>query len=238
MTIRTSIAFAAMVLAFGSTALAQDADGDIELGANGTARTNGATTTYNGDRTSSSSSVRIGLQIRLDALNVLGPVEATPGTVQAIGRRLLVPLAAPGVRLIDNKLFLGLGLGFYGYSTEDDDNNGESRSGFGLSPLATFDVLRDGVAALSIGGALHIASMSEREVCGPGPGGCMDADDGASAIGLSLGAGLRGDILPGLALGGDFGWGFLSVSYDNNNDDTLFIHGIYAAILLEATIGV
>lgn len=232
MTFRNSIhvwlVLAAAVLGVATPAFAQDAGGDIELGA--TSRTS---TSY---EPPSRSSVRIGIQIRLDAINVLGPLEGTPGTTQAIGRRLLVPLAAPGVRLLDNKLFLGLGLGFYGYSTENDDEDGESRSGFSLSPLAQFDVLREGSAALSIGGALHVASMSEREVCVNGM--CSDADDGASGVGLSLGAGLRGNILPGLALGGDFGWGFVSLSYDNMNDNSVFIHGIYAAIMLEASVGI
>ena len=230
MSIRSLFTLTAVLAGFTAPAFAQDAvEGDIELGANNRTNTN-----YNATR--DDSDVRIGLQIRLDAINVLGPLEQTPGTTQSIGRRLLVPLATPGVRLIDGKLFLGAGLGFYGYSSEDEDEDGQSRSGFGLSPLAQFDVIREDAAALSIGGALHIASMSETEACVAGE--CMDLDDGASGIGLSLGAGLRGMILPGLALGADFGWGFLSLSYDDQDELSVFIHGIYAAIMLEATIGV
>lgn len=216
-------------------ALAQD----IEAGA--TTRTYDASASSS----SSSSSLRIGLQLRLDALNVLGPVDSTrttPGATGAggsaregIGRRLLVPLAAAGVRFLDQRLFLGAGIGFHGWSTENQPGAEASQSGFGISPLAQFDVLRESGAALSLGGALHLASLSETETCEP-DGDCMKNNDGASGVGLSLGAGVRGLITPGLALGGDLGWGFLSLSGDD--DASAFVHGIYAAILLEATIGV
>jgi len=230
MTIRTLITLAAVVLGLATPALAQDAVGDIELGANGTSSS--GSSSYNSSR---SSDLRLGLQIRLDALNMLGPLDTTPGSTQSIGRRLLVPLAAPGVRILDGRLFLGAGLGFYGWSTEAPNGDEASRSGFGISPLAQFDVVREGAAALSLGGALHLASVSETEFC-PDGGDCMDGDDGATGVGLSLSAGLRGILLPGLALGGDFGWGFLSVSSDN--DSSAFIHGLFAAILLEATVGI
>jgi hypothetical protein len=210
----------------------------------------GATTrTYDGSAsasTSSSSGLRIGLQIRLDALNVLGPIDSTrtsPGATgmggsarEGIGRRLLVPLAAVGVRLVDQRLFLGAGFGFHGWSTEDDPGNEASQSGIGLSPLVQFDVLREAGAALSLGGAVHFASLGEVEVCPAAGGGCDDVGGDATGVGLSLGAGVRGLITPGLALGGDFGWGFLSLS--DENDGSAFVHGIYAAIMLEATIGV
>jgi hypothetical protein len=230
-TFRSLVVLTIIALGLCSPALAQDeVSGDIELGADGRGR-------YEGSR--SSSDVRIGLQMRLDALTMLGPLDSTSGApgfnAQSIGRRLLVPFATPGVRLIDGKLFLGAGIGLHGWSTENDDGDEASRSGFGLSPLAQFDVLSSDSAALSLGGALHIASLSETEVC-PDGGDCIDQDDGGSGVGLSLGVGVRGIILPGLALGGDLGWGFVSLSYDD--DSTTFIHGIYAAILLEATIGV
>lgn len=230
----TTVAFVA------TPALAQD---DIEGGA--TTRTYEASA--NASTNSSSSDIRIGLQIRLDALNVLSPVDSTrtipgdnttgPNTVRndGIARRLLVPFAAAGVRILDQRLFLGAGIGFHGWSSENDPGAEASQSGFGISPLAQFDVLRESGAALSLGGALHLASLSETETCDP-DGDCMEQNDGGSAVGLSLGAGVRGLITPGLALGGDFGWGFLSLSGDN--DGSAFVHGIYAAILLEATIGV
>jgi hypothetical protein len=241
MTLHTTLgALAALTVSaigFAAPALAQDAAGDIEDGDDTRAS---ASYSANGNATTSSTSdIRIGLQIRLDALNVLGPID-TSGTASeqpsaGIARRLLVPLAAIGVRLVDQRLFIGAGFGFYGWSTEDDPGNEVSKSGFGLSPLVQFDVLRETAGALSLGGALHIASLSETEACDP-DGDCMELNDGGTAVGLSLGAGIRGFITPGLAIGGDLGWGFLSYSADD--DSSAFVHGIYAALLFEATIGV
>lgn len=236
-TLRAITLVTLVTLGLAAPALAQD---NIEAGA--------TSASYSGSSSTSSTSsgdVRIGLQIRLDALNMLGPLDTTTtspggmgggiGGAEVIGRRLLVPLATAGVRFLDQRLFLGLGLGLHGWSTEDDPGNTAGRSGFSLSPLAQFDVLRDGPAALSLGGALHLGSLSETEVCDPDDD-CMDLDDGASAIGLSLGTEVRGNIFPGLALGGDFGWGFMSISGDN--DESVFVHGIYAALMVEATVGI
>jgi len=230
--IRLLVVLTMLALGLCAPALAQDeVSGDIELGAEGRGR-------YDGPR--DSGDVRIGLQLRLDALTMLGPLDSTSGATglnaQSIGRRLMVPFATPGVRLVDGKLFIGAGIGLHGWSTEDEDGNEASRSGFGLSPLAQFDVIRSDAAALSLGGALQFASLSETEVCPDGPPGCMDQNDGATGVGLSLGAGVRGLLLPGLAIGGDLGWGFISLSSDD--DSSTFIHGIYAAILFEATVGV
>jgi hypothetical protein len=232
-TLRSFAALTAAMLGFTAPALAQDGSADIEAGAN--------TGTYDSSARASdgNSDIRLGLQIRLDALNVLGAVDTSGDSIgrpsEGIARRLLVPLAAVGVRFLDQRLFLGAGFGFQGWSTEDDPGNEASQSGFGLSPLVQYDVIRETGAALSLGGALHIASLSETEVCDP-DGDCTNGNDGGTGVGLSLGAGVRGLITPGLALGGDFGWGFLSMSGDN--DSSAFVHGIYAALMLEATVGI
>jgi len=233
-TLRALAALTVSAIGFATPALAQDASGDIEAGDE-----TRASASYSTNNTSSSDGIRIGLQIRLDALNVLGPID-TSGTPSAqpsagIARRLLVPLAAVGVRLVDQRLFIGAGIGFHGWSTEDDPGNEASQSGFSLSPLAQFDVIRETAGALSLGGALHIASLSETEAC-DNDGDCMELNDGGTGVGLSLGAGVRGFITPGLAIGGDLGWGFLSIS--NDDDSSAFIHGVYAALLFEATIGI
>jgi hypothetical protein len=215
--------------------------GDIELGATSSTgydsnanATPAASTSYR-----SSSSLRLGLQLRLDALTMVGLFDDSPGPV-GVGRKLLVPMAAPGVRIIDGRLFLGAGLSFFGWSQEQPNGDESSRSGFGLHPLVTFDIVREAAAALSLNAALNIASLGETEQCGgPGPGGmpggCVDGNDDAFGLGLTVGAGLRGLIRPGLAIGGDFGWGFLNTSSDN--DQSYFIHGLYGAILIEASIG-
>jgi hypothetical protein len=46
---------------------------------------------------------------------------------------------------------------------------------------------------------------------------------------------VRGKLSPGLALGGELGWGFLSVDRDGA-DDSEFVHGIFANLLLEASV--
>jgi hypothetical protein len=174
--------------------------------------------------------LRLAIQGRLDAINMVSLADPDPFLSQ---RRLLVPIVTPGVRLLDDsELFLGLGFGFSGYS-RDNGPNEQSRSGWSLSPLASFDVLKDEVAALSLLGWINLASLGEEESCDAG--GCADQNDDAFGWGLSLGAGLRGFISEGLALGGEFGWGFLDVGYDAGAD--AFVHGVFGNIFLEASLG-
>jgi hypothetical protein len=194
------------------------ASGDIELGATQPSRVelNGGA---DGPRASrgrgpvhDDGDIRLALQLRIDAINTLSLASSLnvdgPGPdLSNIGLRLLVPVATPGVRILDDELFLGLGFGFVGASAEDGPNE-VSRSGFSLSPLASYDVLDDESAALSLLGWFNLASLGETEVCGPG--GCVDQNNDVFGVGLSLGAGLRGFLTEGVALGGEFGWGFLS----------------------------
>jgi hypothetical protein len=236
------VCLAALALIAPGRTAAQD---DIEAGAtqpnsasfeaSGSTSGNASTRTRgdNFDRDGGDGGVRLGIQLRLDAINALDGFDSTRG-VAAIGRRLLVPLVAPGVRLLDDKLFIGLGLGLHGRAFENDAGAEESQSGFGLSPLVTFDLLRDGFAALHLLAAINLASIGESETCTP-MGVCTDNNDGVTGIGLTLGAGVRGLIGAGLSLGAEFGWGFLSSSADN--DDSLFVHGLFGALILEASIG-
>lgn len=238
------VCLAALALAGGGRAQAQD---DIEAGAtqpssfetSGSASGEASSSARSGsfrsdDDVGGSGGVRLGIQLRLDALNALGPLDSTDGGVESIGRRLLVPLVAPGVRLLDDKLFFGVGLNLHGWSSEEPNGAEASRSGFGLNPLVTFDVLRDTAAALHLLAALNIGSLGETEACDP-MGMCVDGNDDVFGIGLTLGAGVRGLIGPGLSLGAEFGWGFLSTSSDN--DDSVFVHGLFGALILEASVG-
>ena len=59
----------------------------------------------------------------------------------------------------------------------------------------------------------------------------------ADAKRLRAGGNLRGLISPGLALGAEFGWGFLDISFDPD-DDGVFVHGIFGNIFLEASVGI
>ena len=178
--------------------------------------------------------IRLALQLRLDAINTLALAE--PGGIDDlgflyVGRQLLVPVATPGVRLLDDELFLGLGFGFAGVSTDDGPNEA-SRGGFSVSPLASYDVLDDDAAALSLLGWLNLASLGETEACTAA--GCTDLNNDAFGWGLSLGAGLRGFLTDSVSVGGELGWGFLSVGYDAGPD--AFVHGIFANLFLEASI--
>jgi hypothetical protein len=219
----------------GSLATSTMAQGDIELGATQATSYESSASAPAASSYRSSSSPRLALQIRLDALTMVGPFDGAPNVGPGIvGRKLLLPVAAPGVRFLDGKLFLGAGLSFFGWSEEQPNGDETSRSGFGLHPLVTFDIVRESSAALSLNGALNIASLGESESCG-GPAGCVDNNDDAFGLGLSVGAGIRGLLGPGLAIGGDFGWGFLNVSADNV--DSTFVHGIFAALMVEASVG-
>lgn len=238
----------ACALALTGTAHAQtsssasgQASGNIELGAtepsrvetSGGANVSSAQANYGHDR-AGNNGVSLGLQLRLDAINTIALAEPT-GVMGAgfadTGRHLLVPIATPGVRLLDHALFLGLGFGFTGASFDNGPNE-ESRSGFSVSPLASYDVLSDDSAALSLLGWLNLASLGETETCNAG--GCVETNDDAFGWGVSLGAGLRGFLTKSLAIGGEFGWGFLSVGYDAGPD--VFVHGVFGNLFFEASL--
>ena len=234
---------AAQVSAGGSAEASADADieggatsaSDIERSASTSTST--STPAYGAEDSGDGGSdrvggegMRLGIQGRIDAINMVAIADPDPFLAQ---RRLLVPIVTPGIRLLDdNELFLGLGLGFSGYSSDNGDDE-DSRSGWSLSPLATYDLLKDDVAALSLIGWLNLASLGETEDCDGG--GCMDVNDDAFGWGLSLGAGVRGFVSEGLALGGEFGWGFLDIGYDAGAD--VFVHGLFGNIFLEASVG-
>jgi hypothetical protein len=250
-TLTTAIALAACALALSGTVHAQasgtasgQASGNIELGAtepsrvetSGGASASPAQANY-GHGHAADHSVSLALQLRLDAINTIavadpnGVMGAGFADPSFTGRHLLVPIATPGVRILDDALFLGLGLGFTGHSFDNGPNE-ESRSGFSLSPLASYDVLSNDSAALSLLGWLNLASLGETETCNAG--GCVETNDDAFGWGVSLAAGLRGFLTESLAIGGEFGWGFLSVGYDAGPD--VFVHGVFGNLFFEASL--
>src|SRR5689334_2262766 len=95
---RLALLVIAASLVSGTAAAQAGGSGDIELGATGSGSYDAnnsaapaASTTYR------SSSVRLGLQLRLDALTIVGPFDASPTPGPAnVGRKLLVPFVAPG----------------------------------------------------------------------------------------------------------------------------------------------
>jgi hypothetical protein len=150
------------------------------------------------------------------------PVDASPQ---------LVPLVTPGVRILNERLFLGLGFGFWGRASGKDITN--SRAAFSMNPTALYDIISEPIAALSVGGWLNLADVSGNKSCSAS--NCSKANDGTFGWGVNLAAGIRGKISRGLAIGGEFGWGFLKTSGDSTDD---FGHGVFGNILLEASVGI
>ncbi len=179
-----------------------------------------------------SSDARLGIQARFDALNVLDLVNPIQ---EGIGPA--VPIVTAGVRFVDGKLFLGLGLGLVGASNDTGGGGGANdrgQSGFTFSPLMSYDVVSDAVAALHLVGSFNIASLGEEEDCNAA-GMCSDnPNSDADGLGLNLGAGIRGKLNEGLAIGGEFGWGFMSGAVGTND---YFNHGLFGTVLFEASVG-
>lgn len=202
------------------------------------------------------SSVRLAIQGRLSLINVqlYGP---------SIGENALTlsspaPFVTAGIRL--SKVFLGIGFGFFGISisecggTDDGCDDGPSgsedtvsTSAFSITPLVSFDLLADptGRGALYLVGWIPLVSGGggSRESCTGGGSDCSSSDtDNDFWWGLNLGLGARYDIVPGVALATEWGWGFLTSSSDGGDpgpgsDSTVFGHGIWGNVVFEASIG-
>lgn len=234
----------ALAQAQASTQASAGGSGDIEMGATQASQVEmgaGSRGSARGPAAdpprshASDGGVRIALQGRLDALNMLNftTPDVANSHVTIDGWRLVVPMVTPGVRLLDTKLFLGLGLGLSGIDVSNG-NNDASRGGWSLSPLVSYDVLSDAVAALSLVGWFNLAHLGDSSTCNNN--NCVTMNNSITGVGLGLGAGLRGFISQGLALGGEFGWSFLSLPQDNGPD--AFVHGLFGNIFLEASIGI
>lgn len=233
-------ALAVLVLCFAHPFQAR-AQEEIERGATHPSRVEiGATHEHHarvhmdGPNEHADSELRVGLQARIDALNTLAFASPNVADLETatLSRHFLVPIVAPGVRMLDGRLYLGLGLGLSGASREPAGMSA-ARSGFSLTPMAHYDLLLEGPMALSVGGWLNFARLGETEVCLNNT--CMSQNDDTTGWGLSLAAGVHGWLTRGLSLGGEFGWGFLSMSDDRGIDS--FVHGLFGTIVLEATIG-
>ena len=160
---------------------------------------------------SSPSDFRIGVQGRLAALNVV----LVPETAEA-GEQ--VPFATIGVRFLDQRLFAGIGFGLFGVES--------ANTGLSVTPLATFDILRDGDrAALYAATWLSFANFDDDRALG---------NDNVFVWGLTAAAGVRVQPLAGLGVGAEWGWGFVSLNRDGSN----FVHGFIGNLVLEATFGI
>jgi len=196
---------------------------------------------------SRSSGTRIAIQGRLDAFNMFGVTDSFVADDAAGGLlafSAFAPTATAGIRLLDTRLFLGLGFGLTGVSVsecEDGGCDGESsasKSGFTLTPMVTFDVLSGDDGALHVGGWFNLGSIGDTTF-EEADGDTMTRDDGFFMWGVNLAAGVRGKISEGLAIGSEFGWGFLTWSEgDEAGDQSPFIHGVFGTILVEGSVGI
>lgn len=223
----------AIALVIGSASVTVSAQGNPEQG---DVELSSRTRLKSSSARSSGGEMRLAMQGRIDAANIVQASRPDAGGPSAaLGQALMVPVVTPGVRLLDGSLFVGLGLGFAGKSSDGNGpgDNDLSQGGFSLVPTATFDLVSNEDAALSLGGTLTLASLSETESCDAG--GCMKLNDDAFAVGFSMLAGIRGKLTKSVSIGTEFGWGLLSISTDN--DESRFVHGLLGMLVLEASIG-
>jgi len=184
------------------------------------------------------SAVQLAFQGRINAMGYLVP------TRNLAQLQTITPYVTPGVRLIDGRLFVGLGIGFGGFSSTNcmatcDDYTNTSQSYFALSPMAFFDILRAGPASLYAGGWFSFAPISS--VSAETSGGPTFETESATAFGVNLAVGIRGQIVEGLSIGTEWGWSFTSLSSDGgepgeNDDETTSLHGIFGTVMVEGAI--
>lgn len=159
-----------------------------------------------------SAPIRLTFQGRLSAVNVV-----LSGALDGSANQ--VPLATPGLRLLEGRLFAGLGFGFFGVEG--------ANTGLSFSPLVTVDVVRDvDLGAFYVAGWFTLGSFD-------GPRAVGGGDNDLFAWGFSAMAGVRAILTRALALGVEMGWGFLSL----NQDGSGFVHGMSGNLLLEASLG-
>ncbi|MCA9583636.1 MAG: hypothetical protein KC416_17680, partial [Myxococcales bacterium] len=183
----------------------------------------GSATFATNTQSSSSRPIQLALQARIDTLNLLGGGDLTGA--QSVTP--ITPFATIGVRLLDQRLFLGAGVGLAGTNTDNGNGNGTGRSAFALSPVILFDVLRNDLAALSVGGWFNIGRVGDTS----DDNGNAN-NDGYFGFGANAVAGIRAFLNPNLAIGGEFGWAFFDVNADANGGN--FSHGLFGTLLFEA----
>ncbi len=131
------------------------------------------------------------------------------------GEFAAAPFVTAGLRMLDERLFVGLGFGLHGVN----DGGG---SGFSLSPVVTFDLLTDRLGALYVGGWVNLGSVSQ-----PGP------STDVFFFGANVLAGVRGKLSKSVSFGVEWGWEFAWADVPAES----FAHGIFGAVVLEASVG-
>jgi hypothetical protein len=152
--------------------------------------------------------LRLAFQSRLVA-NLLGTVEPVLSTWQ--------PSVAMGVRAMDDRLFVGLGVGLFGF---ENDFNAVT-----FQPTINVDLLRRGLAALYLVGWVPVGVVVDR---------FMGERETMTLFGTNVGVGLRAQVHENVAIGSEWGWGFGLVFADGDN---MFFHGAFGSLMLEVSFG-
>lgn len=148
-----------------------------------------------------------------------------------------IPLVTAGVRILDQRLFLGVGIGFYGARETDCDGGAPCTDlrirGFNITPTVSYDVLVRGAARLYPVGMLNLARVGT--ISGSGP-----TFEGDFWWGLNLGLGIRGEINDTIGIGTEWGWGFARTSNGlgaAGETNKVMGHGAFGTIFFSAKIG-
>jgi len=221
------------MMPLASVATAQDPEsGEVAV-------SGGARTSYSGGGASSGTTgISLEMQGRIDAFTTAGLESTSLGSGNGGVSLTLpaVPFMTAGVRLLDDNLFLGVGLGFASVKTKVEPPAGPEtetkRTAFMLAPVVTYDLLRRGMIALYPLGMLKIGKV------GGGDNSPGADSEGAFWWGLNLGLGLRANLTDNIAAMTEFGWGFERGTWeDNNTDHTVFGQGLFGTLGLALNIG-
>jgi len=234
-TIRNHLALAGFLWMFplASAATAQDPEsGEVAV-------SGGARASYSsGGSSGGTTGISLEMQGRIDAFTTAGLEDVGVGSGNGGVSLTLpaVPFMTAGVRLLDNNLFLGLGLGFGSVKTKVEPPAGPEvetkRTAFMLAPVATYDLLKRGAIALYPLAMLKIGKV------GGGDNSPAPDSEGAFWWGLNLGIGLRANFTDNIAAMTEFGWGFERGSWeDNDTDHTVFGQGLFGTLGLALNIG-
>lgn len=198
-----------------------------------------------GDSGGSGSSISLELQGRLPVLNIGGSSIAGVPTLRGddTSPPATLPAVTAGVRLLDQRLFVGVGIGWYGTRFNDCTGGGgggcvDTRvRGYQLTPTVTYDVLVRGPARLYPIGMLSLGTLGRQSAT---VAGITQSASGDFWLGMNLGAGIRADFADGaLSIGSEWGWGFARTAYDEPGGGTnkLSAQGAWGTVFFAARLG-
>ncbi len=197
------LAMGAALCCATATASAQDWDGGYE--ASGSASSTGETSGQTAGSTASSNANRgsggdsgwkIAMQGRLQTLTIFS---GAPDFA-------LIPTVTPGVRLLEDRLFVGLGVEWGSISDGGP-------KGFGISPTMNFDLINKEYAALYGVGIVTL--------------GTADSD---FRFGANVGLGIRAKVHPAFSIGTEWGWGLHVI------ENGPFAQGVFGTLVFETAI--